>query len=48
MKSIDKVHELRVPIMYLIGSNDQMINPKHTEKLFQATTNSKHCQLEVI
>lgn len=47
MRSIDKVHQLRVPVMYLIGSNDQMINPIHTKKLFQATTNSKHCQLEV-
>jgi hypothetical protein len=47
MRSIDKVHELRVPVMYLIGLKDDMINPRHTKRLFQATTNSKHCQLEV-
>ncbi len=47
MRSIDKVHELRVPVMYLIGLKDQMIHPKHTRQLFQATKNSKHCQLEV-
>jgi hypothetical protein len=48
MRSIDKVHQLRVPVMYLIGLNDHMINPIHTKKLFQATINSKHSQLEVI
>ncbi|UJR20353.1 hypothetical protein I4U23_023484 [Adineta vaga] len=47
MRSIDKVHQLRVPVMYLIGLNDQMIHPKHTKQLFEATTNSKHCQLEI-
>lgn len=48
MRSIDKVHELRVPVMYLSGLNDHMINPMHTKQLFQATINSKHSQLEVI
>ena len=48
MKSIEKVSKLRVPAMYLVGLNDQMINPLHTRKLFQATTNSKHCQIEVM
>ncbi|CAF5162694.1 unnamed protein product, partial [Rotaria sp. Silwood1] len=47
MRSIDKVHQLRVPIMYLSGLNDEMINPVHTKQLFQATTNSKHAQLEI-
>ncbi|CAF4757778.1 unnamed protein product, partial [Rotaria sp. Silwood2] len=42
MRSIDKVHQLRVPIMYLSGLNDKMISPLHTKHLFQATTNSKH------
>jgi hypothetical protein len=48
MRSIDKVHQLRVPVMYLSGLNDRMINPTHTQQLFQATTNSRHSQLEVI
>lgn len=47
MRSIDKVHELRVPVMYLIGLNDQMIDPSQTRQLYQATINSKHSQLEV-
>jgi hypothetical protein len=47
MKSIDKVGRLCVPVMYLIGLKDDMINPNHTRRLFHATINSKHCQLEV-
>ncbi len=47
MRSIDKVHGLRVPVMYLIGLKDDMIHPRHTKQLFEATKNSKHCQLEV-
>ncbi|CAF1100600.1 unnamed protein product [Adineta steineri] len=47
MKSIDKVHQLHAPVMYLSGSNDRTIHPKQTKQLFQATTNSKHCQLEI-
>ncbi|CAF4522864.1 unnamed protein product [Rotaria sp. Silwood1] len=47
MRSIDKVHQLRVPVMYLSGLNDEMINPVHTKQLFQATTNSKNAQLEI-
>ncbi|CAF1016710.1 unnamed protein product [Adineta ricciae] len=47
MRSIDKVHEFHVPVMYLIGLNDRMIHPKNTKQLYEATVNSKHCRLEI-